>query len=391
MNELSPAIIDLIQNAFSSKVNEALSTVGQFSTNLLYIFAAIELVIFGIAWTFKRDQAFGELFIKVIKIALILFIVTNYIPILNVLAEGFRFIGLKATSEDALQLLIQPVKVWQYGFDAAISLLNISLKYGSLNTGASFLYLSLGLGSLICFTLIGAQIVFAVIAFYIVALVGLIVLPISVFTPAGNMFNRALQHLFMAGIRILTILLTIGVAISVWSSFNVQQGFEQSTNLVEPLGLFFSALIFLVLSIRLPEIAVNAVGSIAGTLFNDNSVAVTVNPPVATPVTSTTVDVRSPVASVAAATAVPAGIAANQTTLETATTVSTQAASPANQSINVAAQIQGGAGGTSSTSGLKDTGRGLDSSTDVSVSQGSLKEIKQSFREALNESRNKDQ
>ncbi len=307
---LNPLLTTLIQNDFIQAMNHLLPVVGQYAHDLFYIIAAIELSIFGILWALKRGEIISDFILKVFKLGVIFFVITSFPYLMKVLINGFTTVAFQS-NQQAISFIFNPSELWQFGFNAGISLLNLAVHYGTLNVGMSFIYLSLGFGILLLFGLIAAHIMVIIVGFYVVSLIALLLLPFGAFTPARDMFEKGLQQIICAGVRVCVLILIISTAVMIWSQFQVDS-FSPSTTIEQPLGLFFISLVFFILIVRLPNDAAKVVGKISGNLFGKSSeeVSVSVNVP--------STQVSAPPVSV---TSVQAG-----TTIEASTAQSVQSA-----------------------------------------------------------------
>jgi type IV secretory pathway TrbL component len=128
----------------------------------------------------------------------------------------------------------------------------------------------MGFGSIVIFALIGVQIVLAVVGFYVVSLLSLLLIPFGAFVGTQGFLSRSLQGVLKAGVRVFVVIFIIGVAATVWKAFP-EDAITLTTKFDQPLSLFLSALIVLALLWKLPEVAVDLVGDIKGNIWGDTS------------------------------------------------------------------------------------------------------------------------
>jgi len=151
------------------------------------------------------------------------------------------------------------------------------------------IYIFLGFGLLVLFTLIGAQIVLVVAGFYVVSLLALLFIPLGAFSPVKNLFEAAIAGVIKMGARVFALILVIGVAVNIWSQFDIGT-ISTTTTLDKPLGLLFSALVVFVLALKIPTFAADLVGHLGGSLFepgSSQSSGASATPSVHTTITST--------------------------------------------------------------------------------------------------------
>jgi type IV secretory pathway TrbL component len=267
---MSAKFLENLQLGFIDKINASLSLIQSYSMTILYSLIIIELVAFGLIWAFRGSNSFGDFIIKVFKIGVFISFVRFFPDIINIIINGFAYVGFKVVSDKAAIYLFNPGKVWMLGFKPGVALLKMSVEYGTLNIGMTFIYLMLGFGILILFAVIGAQIILTVSLFYIVSLVVLLLAPFGVLSSMSSLFYRSLKSLIQAGVRVLVIVIVLGVAYAVWTKMGVPS-IDVKGTLEKPLALFFSALVFSILLYKLPPIVAESVGDLTFSIFANNN------------------------------------------------------------------------------------------------------------------------
>ncbi|MGD9153314.1 MAG: type IV secretion system protein [Gammaproteobacteria bacterium] len=376
---LDPSAISLVQTTFISHINHAFGSVTHYAVNLLFIFATFEVVIFGLLYAFGQNSSWDELFFKVIKIGLIFFLIQNYAWLLSEIINSFAQIGgLVADTHNLSKYIFNPALIWQVGYNVGLGLLQIATTSNTF--GLVILLSTLGFGILLVFGLLGIQIVVQLAGFYLVSLISLIMLPLGIFKPSADMFDRSVQAVLKAGVRVAVLIMVIGSVIATWNSFNLTDP-NISYNINKILGLFFTSLLFLYLAIKLPAYAANAIGSFKINSSNRNVSMNKIDMP-AFQNNLTTSSSFEPASMQAATTIEPAarlnnGINHNASNTSGSTVIQTQAAS----------------GITSSGSGLQSgqNSAGLHSASAIgkrstitkSISDETLKKITASFTKAM--------
>lgn len=280
---IDPGIITLAQTTFLQHLNTACSRIIPYAFNLLYIFAAIELTLLGLIWAFQQTPAWGKIFFKVIKIGLIFFILQNYVWLLDTIVQSFgKLAGIVVQKSTLSSFIFNPATIWQYGYDAGIYLLKTAATGNAF--GLILIQITLGIGILLAFGLFGIQLAVQIIGYYVTAFTALILLPLGVFEPSRKIFDRAIQAILQAGVRLMVMILITGIAIIVWDKIPLRDFTSPDTNISAPLGLFFSALLFLSLAFYLPRVVATTVGGFS-TLWRETTTGetATVTAPAATP------------------------------------------------------------------------------------------------------------
>ena len=274
---LDPGVVTQVAGAFIEKLQVAWLAVANYAYNSLYLFAAFELVIFGLLWALQRNVGIERLFFRVIKIGLIFFIISNYSWLIEVILRSFTQIAGDVVDFETLKsFLSDPSKLWQFGYDAGVNLLKMATHEQGL--GLALIQIILGLGILFNFGYLGIEVVLQLVGFYLVALGGLIVLPFGVFEPTRKLFDEGVRSLIKAGMRLMTTMIIVGVMVAIWNQFDLTPITETTAfNLNLPLGLFFSALLALSLVKYLPKMMGEMVGNLSGMIFADKERSAHIN------------------------------------------------------------------------------------------------------------------
>ena len=284
--KIDPGAITLIQSTFLEKLHVAFTGVAKFALKLLYLFAVLELVVFGLIWALQRDVGWDKFFFKIIKIGLIFFIIQNYSWLLDSIMHSFAKLAGVVTS-GAAKYIFNPARIWEYGYDSGIHLLQLAVTNN--NFGTVLVLISLGLGILLFFGLLGIQMVVQMVGFYLVSFGALILLPFGAFTLSRSMLDKAVQAVLQAGIRLMGLIIIIGIAVVVWDGFQlVDMATTTEFNINQSLGLFFTALLFLCLAYYLPKVLSQAFGSFGSELsYGAAAPPVVVNESVTAPMLTT--------------------------------------------------------------------------------------------------------
>jgi len=160
------------------------------------------------------------------------------------------------------EAMAKPAALWALGYDPALRLFEVAAKADAQQPGIALIYTGLGFGILLSFGLIAAQVVFAIVAFYVVALVGLLLVPLGIFRPTEGLLDRALGQILAASARVLATGLLAGALITLWSKLDLHE-FKIDTPIDQPIGLLLVAATFALLIIKLPAVAARVVGPIA--------------------------------------------------------------------------------------------------------------------------------
>lgn len=272
---IDPGSITFIQTTFLQHIAAIFDLVGRYALNLLYIFTTLEIVLFGLAWALQQNAEWGKLFFKILKIGLIFLILQNFAWLLNTIISSFAQIaGHLAHTAKIEQFVFNPSTIWQYGYDAGLFLLKKAALGNSM--GLIFIDIILGAGLILTFGLLGIQVVLQLVGFYLVALTSVILMPLGAFNPTSRMFDRPVQAVLKAGIRVMVIIIIVGIASVIFDSFDLRSMASNVVNINQLLGLLFSSLLFLCLAMSLPKIVASTVGEV-GDYWQKEAIAVNIS------------------------------------------------------------------------------------------------------------------
>ncbi len=369
---LGTQLLDKIQFGFIEQINAKFGALQDSALKLLAVVAGLELVIFGLVWIIKQDEGVGNLIVKIIKIGFFFTIVKYFPELLQMILATFIKVGYIVAPEKSQALLYSPGKLWGIGFKAGLSMLKVSVQYGTFNMGLSMLYLVLGMGLLLIFAAIGAQIIISVVLFYFVAVLSLIVVPLGVFKPTQDLFYKAIQHLLRAGVRLLAVVFILGVAFTLFQSLKITS-ITDSTSLEKPLALFFTSFILLILIYTLPNYLARAVGKPGGNIFQNMVAPAGANVVVNQPAQSTHVSVP-PLGAAASMHGVAGSSTAMGGSVQSGATVISGGSygSSGSTNVNVSTTVQGGA-----ISGKRQDKVADASNVNKSISDSTIRKIKE--------------
>ena len=196
---------------------------------------------------------------------LILFVLQNFSELATGLIQSFAQMGGSiAKNSQVTDLLFNPSLIWQYGYDAGVLLLQ-SASGASSGIGLPLVQLVIGFGILFVFGLLGIQIVLQIVGFYLVSLMALIFIPFGVFHPGRHLLTRVVQSVFKAGARVLVIIVTMGLMMTILTSFHLEK-IAAIQNINQSLGIFFVGLLFLFFAVKLPLLIADIVGEFSMSL-----------------------------------------------------------------------------------------------------------------------------
>jgi len=274
--------INSIEGLLLSNIINGFATLSIYAKHLLYYFTGFEIIFCGFAWIFYQSQIAERLFGQLLKIGLVLFLVDHFNVILNSVLSSLMIIGVHLSQSPGIEnILLNPGLIWSYGYNFSISLLQAAASADGF--ALPMILMFIGFGILCTIALFGIQIFVQVIAFYLVAAMSLLFIPLSVFSPLQDFLSQSVKNVLQAAVRLMVQMILVSAAVSVWSVMKLQS-YDHTMNINAPLGFLFTGLLFVLASAYLPRLAAQVIGGIS---FASRS-SQTITPSVAVAVTNTT-------------------------------------------------------------------------------------------------------
>lgn len=251
--------INSIEGLLLTNIISGFSTLTGYASHLLYYFTAFEIIFAGFAWVLYQNQYAERLFSQLIKIGVVLFIIENFTSLINSILGSALTIGAQLSHGGIQNVLLNPGILWQYGYNFAVSLLQVSASAEGFSL--PLILMVMGFGILFVVAILGIQVFVQVVSFYLVAAMSLIFLPLSVFSPLRDFLSQSMKSLLQATVRLMVQMLIVSAALAVWSEMSLQN-FTPDMNINQPLGFLFSGLLFVLASAYLPRVAEKVIGGI---------------------------------------------------------------------------------------------------------------------------------
>ena len=259
-----------LQMHFIQYISHSFNAMEAVGHSLFYVLAGLEFALFGLAWAIRQDESMGVFMIKLLKLGLFFMLITQFRVIMQWIINGFTVMGFTVGGQRTAIYFFSPDKLWSFAAKTGVSMMKLSAQYGSYNTAMSTIYLILGLGILVLFTLIIAQVILSVVLFYLLSVFALFILPLGLVKVLQDYFAQMMQLIFKAGARVFGVIVVLGIGQVTWSTMNVKV-ISETTSLGKPLALFLITLVILVLMIRIPALLSEAIGKFGGDIFSGMS------------------------------------------------------------------------------------------------------------------------
>lgn len=230
-----------------------------YAKRLLYFFACAEVAITGLMWMLSAQAALEKLFIKLIKISIILWVIESFPTIVSTLLESLFVIGQNIGGKAIEHLLANPVTLWRYSYNFSIHILREACLVP--NAALSSIFIFLGFGCLLVMGIFIIQVIIQVASFYWAALMSLWMLPLSVLTPLRDFSSQSLKVILQSAISLLVQMSLVALAVMSLAAIGSPE-VVNSMNINVPLGFFFSGLFFVMASAVLPKRISRLVGTV---------------------------------------------------------------------------------------------------------------------------------
>jgi type IV secretion system protein TrbL len=271
---LDSTVLTDILGAFVNGSSQGFPLIKGYAEGIFAKLIIIEVVLFGIGVALNRIDFKAEIVAKVLAIGFAQFLIFRYVWLVDGIRDGFVNAGLASggghlnTAE-----FLDPSAYISSGFDKVFSVLE-----GRFNDGAwHFLstFSMVGLFNLIilllmffAFIAMGFQIFFAVIEFYIVTSLAIILIPFLIVQKTSFLGFRAINGILSNCIKLMVLAFIASLASP------VLQELTFSTNeptLRESMSLAVGALAIALLMWRAPSIAMSFIAGTSGLDFNSSA------------------------------------------------------------------------------------------------------------------------
>lgn len=189
---------------------------------LFSVMAVIEIVFFGLWVAAGHSDLLKDGVSKIIVMGFIVFLITTWTaflkPIVNSLIEiGILVGGSGINFED----FSNPSTIAAYGFECTKPLLDYLGKISWYQIGDNIIYSITYWVIILIFCIIAIQVFLAHVEFWIVSMLGLILLPFYVFEKMKWLAEGAMKSIIGQGVRLMTLACIIGMALPVMKNLQL--------------------------------------------------------------------------------------------------------------------------------------------------------------------------
>ncbi len=260
-----------ILGAFVNGSSEGFPVIKDYAESVFTKLLIIELVLFGIGVALNRIDFKGEIVAKVIAIGFIQFILFRYVWLVDGIRDGFVQAGLAAGGGhlNTAEFLV-PSAYISSGIDKVFSVLESRFNDGgwqflSMLNMMGHMNLIILLIMFFAFVAMGFQIFLAVLEFYIVTSLAIIMIPFLVLQKTSFLGSRALNGILSNCIKLMVLAFIASLAAPVLEELNFASA---EPSLRESINLTVGALAVALIMWRAPSIAMSFISGSSGLDFN---------------------------------------------------------------------------------------------------------------------------
>lgn len=271
---LDSTILTDILGSLVNASSEGFPVIKGYAESIFAKLLIIELVLFGIGVALHRIDFKAELVAKVLAIGFAQFLLFRYVWLVDGLRDGFVTAGLAAGGDHLNTAeFLDPSAYISSGFDKVFSILEGRFEDGTWHFLSTFSMI--GLFNLIillimffAFVAMGFQIFFAVIEFYIVTSLAIILIPFLILKQTNFLGFRAINGILSNCIKLMVLAFIASLASPVIQELAFS---TPEPTLRESVSLAVGSLAIALLMWRAPAIAMAFIAGSSGLDFNSSA------------------------------------------------------------------------------------------------------------------------
>lgn len=277
---LDSTVLTDILGSFVNGASEGFPLIKDHAESLFGKLVIIEVVLFGIGVALNRIDFKAEVVAKVLAIGFAQFLLFRYVWLVDGLRDGFVTAGLAAGGDHINTAeFLDPSAYMSSGFEQVFSVLESRFEDDTWHllsafSMVGFFNLIVLLIMFFAFVAMGFQIFFAVIEFYIVTSLAIILIPFIIVKSTSFMGFRAINGIISNCIKLMVLAFIASLAAPVLQELMFST--DQPT-LRESVSLAVGALAVALLMWRAPAIALAFIAGSTGLDFNSSALQPALN------------------------------------------------------------------------------------------------------------------
>lgn len=260
-----------VLGAFVNGASEGFVVIKSYAEGLFIKLLLIELVLFGIGIALNRIDFKAEIVAKVLAIGFVQFLLFRYVWLVDGLRDGFVQAGLAAGGGHmSAAEFLDPSAYISSGLDKVYAVLESRFsdngwQFLSMLNMIGHMNLIILLIMFFAFVAMGFQIFLAVLEFYIVTSLAIIMIPFLVLQKTSFLGSRALNGILSNCIKLMVLSFIASLAAPVLQELNFASA---EPTLRESINLTVGALAIALIMWRAPAIAMAFISGSSGLDFN---------------------------------------------------------------------------------------------------------------------------
>lgn len=218
-------VLTTLLNSFVDVFSAGFSRLFPDAMRLLSILALLEITTAAVWWALAEENVTVAVLKKIIQIGFFIFIVSNYQMLIDVVLSGFVETGLRAGGSDSSALMKNPSAIVQRGFIVTKPIFDYINDMGPVDTMANLHNLILimisGLLILFAFFALAIQVFITYLEFFLVSVLGLILIPFGVFKHTSFMAEKVFGAIISFGIRLMVLAFILTAAFPTLANLNL--------------------------------------------------------------------------------------------------------------------------------------------------------------------------
>lgn len=251
-----PPVLDALRDSYRNAARGWLARLVPIAQRLFVLLAGIEFAVSGAVWALRRDSlddVAAKFLLKFTLVAFLLMLISSFQYWIPPIVNGFAAAGERAIGRSAT---VGPSEIIDIGRENAMTVLR-TLRFGVILQDPAMAIFAALCAFLIalCFMVVAAQLLLAMIESYVVLGAGVLFLGFSAFRGTASFAENLIAYAFHLGIKIFFLYLVVGIGTEIARSW---PELIRSSELFGSASPFFQvvggALIFAILTISVPNV-----------------------------------------------------------------------------------------------------------------------------------------
>lgn len=271
---LDSMVLTDILGAFVNGSSKGFPVIKGYAESLFTKLLIIEICLFGIGVALNKIDFKGEIVAKVLAIGFVQFFIFRYVWLVDTLRDGFVHAGLAAGGNFlSVSGFLDPSAYISSGFDKVFSVIEgrfieDSWQFLSIFSMLGFFSLIILVVMFFAFVAMGFQIFFAVVEFYIVTSLAIILIPFLLIQKTNFLGFRAINGILSNCIKLMVLAFIASLASPVLEGLAFS---SLEPTLRESMSLTVGALAVSLLMWRAPSVAMAFISGSNGLDFNSSA------------------------------------------------------------------------------------------------------------------------